>query len=142
MPEITPPKRPMQSLEDSVKRLSKAKVSIRNKAALLGIRGYYPEMRVSGKNARKVYDDAIFVVSHNAYASFNANTDPSGEGWNTPVGTPYATLKIGVWRFVRGWHNKGKASGHPALRQPRSYPFTVVRDAARGRPSYEETGYF
>jgi len=142
MPPITPPKRPMQSFEDSAKRLSKANVSIKNKAALLAIRGYYPEMRVRGKNTRKVYDDAIFVVSHNAYAAFNANTDPSGEGWNPGVGKPYATLKAGVWRFVEGWHRRGQPGGHKALRQPNDYPFTVIRDAARGRPSYEETGYF
>lgn len=142
MPRITPPKRPMQSFEDSAKRLGKANVSIKNKAALLAIRGYYPEMRVRGKNARKVYDDAIFVVSYNAYASFNANTDPSGEGWNPGVGKPYATLKAGVWRFVQGWHRRGQRGGHKALRQPDGYPFTVIRDAAKGRPSYEETGYF
>ncbi|SRR5260370_18063208 len=142
MAEVTPPKRPMQSLKDSVRRLSNAKVSIKNKAALLGIRGYYPEMRVSGKNARKVYDDAIFIVSRNAHASFNANTDPSGEGWNAAINKPYATLKPGVWRFVQGWHKKGKPGGHKALRQPEKYPFTVIRDAAKGKPSYEETGYF
>jgi hypothetical protein len=132
----------MQSFKDSTRRLGEAKVSINKKVALLAIRGYYPEMRVSGKNARKVYDDAIFVVSHNAYASFNANTDPTGEGWNTSCEKPYATLKPGVWRFVQGWHRKGTPRGHKALRQPEDYPFTVIRDAARGRPSYEETGYF
>jgi hypothetical protein len=132
----------MEPFQKSMKRLSQHRVSIQNKAALIGIRGYYPEMRVHGKNARKVYDDAIFVVSRNAYASFNANTDPSGEGWNAAINKPYATLKPGVWRFVQGWHKKGQPSGHRALRQPENYPFTVIRDAAKGKPSYEEKGYF
>lgn len=132
----------MQSFEDSASCLGKANVSIKNKSALLAIRGYYPEMRVRGKNARKVYDDAIFLVSHNAYASFNANTDPNGEGWNAALGKPYATLKTGVWRFIQGWHKRGKPGGHKALRQPENCPFTVIRDAAKGRPSYDETGYF
>src|SRR5260370_15773738 len=139
MAEVTPPKRPMQSLKDSVRRLSNAKVSIKNKAALLGIRGYYPEMRVSGKNARKVYDDAIFIVSRNAHASFNANTDPSGEGWNAAINKPYATLKPGVWRFLQGWHKKGKPGGHKTLRQPQKYPCPCILEAAKGKPSYEET---
>ncbi len=132
----------MQPFEKSLALLRDAKVDIEERAALLGIRGYYPEMRVEGKNARRVYDDAIFVVSRNAYASFNANTDPNGEGWNAAIGKPYATLKPGVWRFVQGWHNKGEPSGHKALRQPKEYPFTVIRDAAKGKPSYEESGYF
>lgn len=145
MPTIQPPKRPMQSLEDSVRLLSDAGINIQDKVALLGIRGYYRDtMGVPGKNDRKIYDDAIFVVSSSAYASFNANTDPTGEGWNANINPqkPYATLKPGVWRFIQGWHKKDKPGGHKALRQPENFPFTVIRDAARGQPSYEETDYF
>src|SRR5947207_2114801 len=58
------------------------------------------------------------------------------------VDKPYATLKDGVWRFAKGWHRRGQPGGHKALRQPENCPFTVIRDAAKGRDSYEESGYF
>jgi len=138
-------KRPAQPLETSIEQLRSADIDVQDSVALLGIRGYYRDaMGVVGKNDRKIYDDAIFIISPNTHTSFNANTDPCGEGWNANISPPkpYATLKPGVWNFEQGWHKRNKPGGHKALRQPVDFPFTVLRDAAKGQPSYEESGYF
>ena len=100
--------------------------------ALLGRRGYYRDtMGAPGTNDLGLYDDAIMLVSPTAYATFNANTDPSRE---LPG---IATLKLGVWRYQQGIHGLSHPPGprrYPALVQ--AEPVTVSRDGGA-----DESGY-
>jgi hypothetical protein len=75
---------------------------------LVGIRGYYRDsMGAVGRNDIGIYDDAIFVISPNVFAAFNANTDPS-------VTRPgIATLVPGLWMA----HKIGLHKGYRALSQ-------------------------
>lgn len=96
------------SLEE-VKKLIPAEVT--DKVILVGIRGYYQDtMGEKGKNDRGIYDDAMFVISPDHFASFNANTDPSIQRKGI------ATLKPGVHYYRKGGHHIGKPNGYPALR--------------------------
>jgi hypothetical protein len=87
---------------------------------LVGVRGYYRDsMGARGRNDIGIYDDAIFVVSPNVFASFNANTDPS-------VTRPrIATLVPGLWMA----HKIGLHKGYRALSQ-RMGTVTVARHGA------------
>ena len=105
---IVPRSRPQQKREVSERILAKAGVT--DAAALLGVRGYYSETFQPSGNQRGVYDDAIFIVSPNAYVSFNANTDPS------VYRRRIATLLPGLYRYKKGRHGISKGPGYPALR--------------------------
>lgn len=107
---MLPPSRPQQAKSKTQALLTKARVS--DEVALVGIRGYYRDsMGEVGKNDRGIYDDAIFLVSPNAYATFNANTDPSIRR------AGIAVLKPGVHRYRKGKHGLSKpGGGYPALR--------------------------
>jgi lysozyme len=107
---MLPPSRPQQAKSKTQALLTKARVD--DAVALVGIRGYYRDsMGVSGENDRGIYDDAIFLVSLNAYATFNANTDPSVRR------AGIAVLKPGVHRYRKGKHGLSKpGGGYPALR--------------------------
>lgn len=109
---------------------------------IVGVRGYYRDtMGAVGRNDRAIYDDAIFVVAPEAFAAFNANTDPSGyrKGKGTGAGKGMASLNPGVWPVYRlGVHRAGTKGGHEALRQDGG-PVTVTRD---GDPPYEHSGMF
>ena len=110
MSSILPKGKPQQKREESESILTKFSVS--DNVSLLGIRGYYLDtMGKKGENDRGLYDDAIFVISPDAYVSFNANTDPS------IFRKGIATLKAGVHRFKKGKHGLSKpGGGYPALR--------------------------
>lgn len=89
-----------------------------SRVCLVGVRGYYRDsMGEVGRNDRGIWDDAIFVVSPEAFASFNANTDPSRWGINPALGKPYACLRPGEWLYRVGYHKRGKPTGHPAFVQ-------------------------
>jgi lysozyme len=107
---MLPPSRPQQAKSKTQALLTKARVD--DAVALVGIRGYYRDsMGEVGKNDRGIYDDAIFLVSPNAYATFNANTDPSIRRKGIAV------LKPGVHRYRKGKHGLSKpGGGYPALR--------------------------
>ena len=107
---MLPPARPQQAKSKTQALLTKARVA--DAVALVGIRGYYRDtMGVPGENDRGIYDDAIFLVSPNAYAAFNANTDPSVKRKGIAV------LKCGVHRYRKGKHGLSKpGGGYPALR--------------------------
>ena len=107
---MLPPSRPQQAKSKTQALLTKARVD--DAVALVGIRGYYRDsMGDVGKNDRGIYDDAIFLVSPNAYATFNANTDPSIRR------AGIAVLKPGVHRYRKGKHGLSKpGGGYPALR--------------------------
>jgi hypothetical protein len=100
--------------------------------SLLGVRGYYSKtMGNTPGNEQGIYDDAIFIVSTNAFAAFNANTDPSIRRQSV------ATLECGSWKYQIGIHGLSKpvAKQYPALVQ--ADEVTVSRD---GEAS--ETGFF
>lgn len=107
---ILPSARPQQAKSKTQALLVKARVA--DEVALVGIRGYYLDtMGELGVNDRGIYDDAMFLISPNAYATFNANTDPS-------VRRPgIAVLKCGLHRYRKGKHGLSKpGGGYPALR--------------------------
>jgi len=105
---------------------------------IVGVRGYYRDtMGAAGANDRGIYDDALFLASPLAFASFNANTDPSGvrKGAGKGAGKGMAVLKPGLWRAHRFGMHRGK---YMALVQSGG-PVTVIRD---GSPPYPDTGLF
>jgi hypothetical protein len=87
---------------------------------LLGMRGYFKKtMGNPVKNDRGIYDDAIFLLSPDSFASFNANTDPS------VARSGIASLKAGgVYLYKLGMHNM--KNPYLALRQYGRV--TVIRD--------------
>ena len=91
--------------------------------ALLGIRGYYAKsMGETPRNERGIYDDALFVVSVNAYAAFNANTDP------TLTRPKMASLVEGCYFYSLGIH-RGRKAQYPAVVQ--NGQVTVKRDGGK-----------
>jgi hypothetical protein len=104
--------------------------SLTDPVKVLGIRGYYKKtMGNPVSNDRGIWDDALFIVSPDVFASFNANTDPS-------IYRPrIASLNPGVWWYKPGIHHIGKPTAYPAFVQ--ADKVTVSRDQAK-----EETGYF
>lgn len=109
MPAILPPSRPAWPREKVAFKLAAAHILAA--VVLVGVRGYFRDtMGKRGRNDRNIYDDAIFVYSPNAFASFNANTDPSV----TRDGV--AVLKTGLHLYRKGLHGISRGSGYPALR--------------------------
>jgi lysozyme len=91
---------------------------------VVGVRGYRRDtMGKPGANDRGIYDDAFFVFGPGVFATFNGNTDPS-------IFRPgIATLKPGRHLYYRGWHKKGKPSGHLAYRPAtKDEALPVLRD--------------
>jgi lysozyme len=105
---------------------------------LVAIRGYYLDsVGAVGKNDRRVFDDAHFLVWPDGVGRFLANTDPNGyrEGQGTSESKKgIATLQTGVWIYGTGLHK-----GRKAFRQ--CEPVTVWRDGIGGKP-YKDTGHF
>ncbi len=99
--------------------------------ALVGIRGFFKDMGVPGKNDRGIYDDALFVITPSAFVAFNFNVDPSAHK------PGIANLKPGKYLYKLGIHglSKPKDKQYKALVQ--AAPVTVIRDGGK-----EETGYF
>jgi len=101
---------------------------------VIAIRGFKLDtLGERGKNDRRIYDDAHFIITPRGVYAFDGNTDPNGfrKGYGTGSNKGMACLKTGVWFFGRGLHK-----GRPAFRQ--ACPFTVTRD---GNPPYDDTGY-
>jgi lysozyme len=99
---------------------------------LVGVRGYYLDtMGAAGKNDRGIYDDAIFVVGPDTFASFNANTDPSA--WRSGV----ASLLPGVHWYRPGNHGITRpGGGYPAFRPAtKGEELPVKRDGEASVPS-------
>jgi len=102
-----------------------------SKVAVVAVRGYYLDsMGKRGKNDRRIYDDAMFIVHPNGIERFQANTDPNGWRNKTSRRKGMAMLKTGIHRFGKGPHK-----GRQAFRQ--CEPFTVHRDG----DSKLHTGY-
>jgi len=109
---------------------------------IVGVRGYYADtLGAVGRNDRAMYDDALFIVTPDAFIAFNANTDPSGyrKGRGTGAAKGMASLNPGFWPVYRlDIHRAGTPGQHLALCQ-RAGPVTVTRD---GDPPYEDRGMF
>jgi hypothetical protein len=106
---------------------------------VVGIRGYYRNtMGAPGVNDRGIYDDALFIDTPEAFATFNGNTDPSrfrpGMGFKAAKGI--ACLNPGVWFVHRFDKHKGK---YLALCQ-RAGKVTVTRDGQE--ENYADRGEF
>lgn len=83
------------------------------KLSLVAVRGYYLDsMGKPGKNDRGIYDDAIFLLSPECFASFNANTDPSR--FRSGIASLKAPQQV---TYKPGYHGYGRRSGHSAFRQ-------------------------
>ena len=86
---------------------------VRKGVALLGVRGFFIDIMTADENDRKIYDDAIFLVSNLTHLSFNANCDP-GE-----FRKGIANLMPGLWSYKIGIHglSKPKEKQYKALVQ-------------------------
>lgn len=110
--KILPNNRPAWSREDVESIIHQ--YGIIDSVVLIGKRGYFRDsLGAVGRNDLNIYDDAIAVISPTAFASFNANVDPS-------ITRPrVATLVNGIWRYKPGIHNlsKAKSRQYPAFVQ-------------------------
>ena len=120
--------------ESAIRSILAANGVDQSKVSIVAIRGYYLDsMGVAGRNDRRIYDDAMFIVHPNGIERFQANTDPNGyrKGRGTGSSKGMAMLKPGIHRFGKGLHK-----GAQAFRQCER--FTVIRD---GDPPYPDTGW-
>lgn len=101
---------------------------VTDKVVVVGIRGYYAASMGGPGNDRSIYDDCIAVLSPTAYATYNANTDPS-------VFRPgIASLVEGVHPYRRGKHGLSRPGGsYPAFRPAtKDEALPVRRDGEKG----------
>ena len=119
--------------EDKIRAILSANGVDQSKVAVVAIRGYYLDsMGKAGRNDRRIWDDAMFVIHPNGIERYQANTDPNGyrKGHGTGSKKGMAMLKSGIHRYGKGSHR-----GRQAFRQCEH--FTVIRD---GNPPYEDLG--
>ena len=104
--------------------------------SVIGIRGYYDDsMGVPDQNDRGIYDDAVFLISPDLFASFNFNTDHSS--YRKGGATLVSPQRV---KYVCGYHGYGRASGHPAFRQASNV--VVLRDGGVGGGKSQGRGRF
>lgn len=116
----------------AMQALAQAGITTVPEVIVVGVRGYYSDtMGAPGKNDRGIYDDAIFVIGPDTYASFNANTDPSA--WRPGI----ASLLPGVHWYRPGNHGITRpGGGYPAFRPAtKSEALPVRRDGESAVPS-------
>ena len=123
---MLPKSKPRISADAVEKIVRQHKVT--DQVVLVGIRGYYlNSMGKPGVNDRGLYDDMIAVLTPTAYATFNANTDPSVYSPGT------ASLLPGVHRYRKGRHGISRGAGYPALRPAtKGEALPVTRDGREG----------
>lgn len=121
MSSILPSGRPRIDRNAAAQILHQAKVT--EGVAIIGIRGYYRDsMGAPGANDRGIYDDALMVVSPDAFVAFNGNVDPS-------VHRPgIAVLQPGVWRYKIGIHGLSKPAAQRYKALVQAAAVTVLRD--------------
>jgi len=123
---IIPSSRPRLTEKEARQMLKK--MGVTDEVAVLAIPGYYAKsMGPTPGNDRGIYDDAIFIITPNAFASFNANTDPS------VFRQGIATLAPGVHRYRMGNHGISRpGGGYPAFRPAtKNEELPVTRDGVR-----------
>jgi hypothetical protein len=123
---IVPATKPRISAAEVETLVRRHKVT--DQVVLVGIRGYYARtMGPTPSNDRGLYDDGIALLSPTAYATFNANTDPS-------IYSPgIATLVPGVHPYRKGRHGITRGAGYPALRPAtKGEVLPVTRDGQAG----------
>jgi len=140
MPSMLPPEKPRLHSDELRARIAPFAIDHdKYPLVVVGIRGYYRNsMGAPQVNDRGIYDDALFILTQQATAAFNGNTDPSRyrAGSGTAESTKgMASLKPGAWFVHRFDLHNGK---YLALCQ-RGGPVTVIRD---GKPPYPDTGNF
>jgi lysozyme len=140
MTAALPAARPRVSRADLISAVHRAHPAhdFAGRLTVVGVRGYYRDtLGAVGRNDRAMYDDALFLVSDDAFVAFNGNTDPSGyrSGRGTGAGKGMASLNPGLWPVYRFDLHQGK---YLALCQ-RAGVVTVTRD---GTPPYPDTGMF
>ena len=130
MTKIVPTTKPRRPESEIRQMLSGAGVDMSvAKVAVIGIRGYYLDtMGRENANDRGIYDDAIFVLSDNVYAAYNANVDPSA------FRKGVASLKPGVHWYRPGNHGISRpGGGYPAFRPANPQErLPVTRDGQTG----------
>lgn len=140
MTAALPPARPRMTRAELHRRIAPHRIDRkRHPLVIVGVRGYYADsLGAPGRNDRGIYDDALFIDGPDAFAAFNANTDPSrvrpGKGAGAARGM--ACLQPGAWFVHRFDLHKGQ---YLALCQ-RLGPVTVLRDGHAG--AYSDTGHF
>ena len=89
---------PKQTKEESLKICAEHGLSLdKNKLIMLAMRGYYANtFGVKGKDDRRVYDDALFIISENYYKALQWNTNPS------------PTYKLGLAELIAGTYDVKK----------------------------------
>jgi len=108
---IIPKSKPQAKAAEITKRIPKA-IAEQYPVILVGVRGYYRDtMGIAGRNDRGIYDDAIFVIAPDCFASFNANTDPSAH-YKKGV----SVLNLGVHLYKKGKHKINSPNGYAAFR--------------------------
>lgn len=96
------------------------------RTSVIGVRGYYfNSLGQPNDNDRGIYDDAIFIITPDTFASFNGNTDPSRYKLGRAV--LQSPQKV---TYKPGYHGYGRKSGHPAFRQ--ASDVVVIRDGGKG----------
>lgn len=99
-----------------------------DKAYILVIRGYYwDSMGKPNQNDVNIYDDAIFVISPDTFAAFNANADPSYRGRKLAMLSPQTI------DYYKGRHR----NKYPALRPyPEGIKLRCTRDGVASMCSH------
>jgi lysozyme len=129
---MTPNSRPQASLS-KIEAIMRSAFSLGTPlpdVCVVGVRGYYEDsMGKPGENDRGIYDDAIFLVTKDRFASFNGNTDPSRFKHGI------ATLIPGVHWYHPGNHGISKpGGGYPAFRPATpDEALPVMRDGHAGK---------
>lgn len=126
MAQPIPNSKPKMSKEDALKELANFNLDA-YPVKVLGIRGYYKTtMGNPVKNDRGIYDDAMFIVAPDMFASFNANTDPSinRSGIATLIAPQVVLYKVGI-------HGISGKNPRQAFRQA-SFGIKVKRDDKEG----------
>ena len=102
----------------------------KEKVILIGVRGYFLNtMGRRGQNDYGIFDDAFIWLDLEKCYTYNGNTDPSRQYHRV------ATLKAGIWTYLKGIHPLSRPGGYPAFRQAEEV--TVERYGAK-----DDTGWF
>lgn len=127
---MIPPSRPQMTREELLARIAQQHPGVKlPDYVIAGVRGYYENsMGAVGRNDRGIYDDALFLVTPHAFASFNANTDPSAFRAATSRRKGMASLVPGIYAVYR-FDIHGGSVPHPAICQ-RLGPVKVMRDGS------------